>query len=96
MHNVFEVVKAIIDSKYPNGITIEDSQNTDKAMKSTIDSINKTKTLTKAESIKQDRLFRKQQRIKEVKGLKALGLSISEIGRRTNLDFRTVSKYINI
>lgn len=63
MHNVFEVVKAIIDSKYPNGITIEDSPDNDKAMKSTVDSSNKTITLTKAESIKQDRLFKKQQKI---------------------------------
>ena len=64
-----------------------------------IDSLKSLETppkLTKAEEESLSRQKKRQERFEEAKKLHELGASKSEIARRLNINWRTVSKYIRI
>jgi len=91
LNNAFNVLKNILIRKYSSGIRIKINEaficNTEKQ---------ENKKLTKIQQKQQERLFKKHEKIQEVKYLKSLHLSKSEISRRTGLDYKTVTKYLQI
>jgi len=85
--------KAIVDKLETNG------SNQDVPIENRADSVRLPETspkLTKAEEESLLRRQRRQERFEEAKKLHELGVSKSEIARRLNINWRTVSKYIRV
>ena len=85
-------LKAAADK--PN-VGVADQKNEESAI-ATEESSDTIRKLTKAEKQSLERRYRRQERYETVKELYQQGVSKSEIARRLNINWRTVSKYITI